>query len=622
MSRLDKMKVGIVLGVFIFSAMVPLTASESGKVDVEPVMNYGLSCFYMDMDPHRSCDSASSDMIEQVMEGLFAYDLQDPNLKYQPCLAADYGIWEEGAEGFHGKQWKYTVDLKTGIKFHDGTTFGPEDVKFSFDRLNTLCTTEILGSINQMAPLYMPLASTYPVTPLLINATNIVDEDTVEIILNYKYAALESLLCFTGSVIMPLNKYSPRQYMYKTEILIGTGPYKHISGDDEKIVFEYFEEFRGAYGQKDPDIRKMTFQLYDYFNKTGENQDFLNGDIDAIGDLDFNMMEQFENSSSFKVGDLYDSAVIRYFAFDMNLLDINTRKALRSAINYTNILIEYGKGEWNAMTSLVPKGILYHDETIEAPTLNLVAARASIIAAVEAGEKMLSKPAGWAALKESTKDSDWEAITIATLDYVYYEGGDCYSTPVVQLKADFAKIGISLNVQGLYWNSYLSALNSSELEVYEIEWRPDYNDPSQYFEILTGKASDYNRGHMNDTILDNLITQGLKETDPEKRESLYKEMQQRILDLSVFAFIATTRARFDHQVESQTSRIPGRSVYKVGCQDTVRNALGILYFYMWDWTIGANYYKTGFGVIPSFNTLSLIAICTISLSIILHQKQH
>ena len=603
-NRLKKVKILIVAAAFVFSAMIPVVVAEDEPV--EPIMVYGTSSLVLNMDPHFAWDSASFEMIEQIMEGLFSYDLQDKNLDYQPCLAKDFGTWEEGAEGFHGKQWKYTVDLKPNITFHDGSTFEADDVKYSFDRLTALCTTGANGEATQIASLYMPLASTYPATPLLINATNIIDEDTVEFILNYKYAALEPLLCSTGSVIMPKDKYPMDAYLDKTtDVLIGTGPYTQVSNTPDVTEFAYFEDFRGAYGQKAPEIRKMEYKLYS--DATVLNRAFLDGDIDAIGGISLEFMDQYENSTLHVVGDRLQGTLIAYLGFDMNKVDINTRKALLSAINYSYALEELGKGERAQLNSIVPAGILYHDWDAPTPVLDLIKARAFMVAAVEAEEQGCVKPSGWDALKQSTDDSDWEAVSILSLDYSMLESGGSIREDIGRIvQKDFAKIGVHLNVQGLQWSAFLTALHSGEMEMYNLGWGPDFNDPSNYIDNLAGSASDRNGAHVNDSVLDDLIAQGIAEIDPVKREALYIQIQQRINEIAVFGYLSTSNAR---------------SVYNVGCRNTARNAMGKLYWYLWTFDSGISFYKR-FGIIPGFSTLTLIAICTLSLSSLMYKKQH
>ena len=597
---MHKLKVMIVLIALVFSAMIPIATAEDEPV--EPVMIYGTSSLVVDMDPHYSWDRASNDMIEQIMEGLFSYDLQDKKMAYQPCLAKDFGSWEEGAEGFHGKQWKYIVELKTNITFHDGSTFEAEDVKYSFDRLNALCSIGVNGTPTQVQSLYMPLASVYPATPLLINATNIIDDETVEIILNYMYAALEPLLCFTGSVIMPKDKYPIDAYLDKTtDVLIGTGPYTQVSNTADLTKFSYFDDFRGAYGQKAPEIRKMEYKLYS--DATYLNRAFLAGDIDAISGYSLEFMDQYEESPLHVVGDRMPSTSIVCVGFDMNKVDINTRKALLSAINYTNALDYFGEGEGAQLNSLVPAGILYHDWDAPTPVIDLINARAAMVAAVEAEEQGTVKPAGWELLKISTDDSDWEAAKILSLEYSYFACGDCRRDIGGVLIDDFAKIGVHLNIQCLPWKNYLDAQNSGEMDMYEIGWVPEFNDPSDYIDNLVESKSPSNVAHVNDSVLDDLIVQGIAETDPVKREGIYFQIQQRINEIAVFGYLFTSNAR---------------SVYNVGCQNTARNAMGKLYWYLWTFDAGAKFYWQ-IGIIPSFSTLTLIAVCTLTLSLLVQK---
>ena len=602
MDKMEKWTGMIVMVALVFSAMLPIVTAE--EVSVEPDIIYGTSSLVVDMDPHFCWDRASTNMIDQIMEGLFSYDLRDKNSTYQPCLAKDFGTWEEIAEGFHGKQWKYTVDLKPNITFHDGSTFGAEDVKYSFDRLNALCTTGVNGEATQIASLYMPLASTYPATPLLINATNIIDEDTVEFILNYKYAALEPLLCSTGSVIMPKDKYPMDAYLDKTtDVLIGTGPYTQVSNTPDVTEFAYFEDFRGAYGQKAPEIRTIEHKLFtDHYIL---NQAFLIGDIDAIDYISLEFMEQYEKSSLHIVGERMKGTGIAYIGFDMNKVDINSRKALLSAINYSYALEELGKGERAQLNSIIPEGILYHDWDAPTPVMDLIKARAFMVAAVEAEEQGCAKPRGWDALKESTDDSDWEAVTILSLDYSLNEGGEYRHDIGRIVQKDFAKIGVHLNVQGLHWEAFLDAINSGEMEMYNLGWVPDFNDPSNYIDYLVGSTSPTNNAHVNDSILDGLISQGIAELDPVKRKALYIQMQNRITDIAVFGYLSTSNAH---------------SVYNIDCQNTARNAMGKLYWYLW--TLDADYLKSNFGIISSFSTLTILAICTLSLSILGNKKHH
>ncbi|MFW9945624.1 MAG: ABC transporter substrate-binding protein, partial [Candidatus Odinarchaeota archaeon] len=81
-----------------------------------------------DVDPQYSWDSASFEFANQIWEGLFTTNLSDPQYTLIPLLALSLGTYSAD-----GKE--LTVPLKRGVKFHDGTFFNAEAVKFSFDRL-------------------------------------------------------------------------------------------------------------------------------------------------------------------------------------------------------------------------------------------------------------------------------------------------------------------------------------------------------------------------------------------------------------------------------------------------------------------------------------------------------
>jgi ABC-type transport system substrate-binding protein len=80
------------------------------------------------LDPAKIEDGASAQVVEQVFEGLYTY--KPGNTDVIPLLAD--GMPQISTDGK-----VYTIKLKQGIKFHDGTPFNAAAVKFSIERQMT-----------------------------------------------------------------------------------------------------------------------------------------------------------------------------------------------------------------------------------------------------------------------------------------------------------------------------------------------------------------------------------------------------------------------------------------------------------------------------------------------------
>jgi len=78
------------------------------------------------IEPVESWDSASNDVLEQVVETLFYYDLTDVDLPRINLLAESYH-WFDTTH--------LDIKLREGILFHDGTPFNAVAAKWNLDRL-------------------------------------------------------------------------------------------------------------------------------------------------------------------------------------------------------------------------------------------------------------------------------------------------------------------------------------------------------------------------------------------------------------------------------------------------------------------------------------------------------
>lgn len=162
------------------------------------------------LDPHNAVASGTEEILFNMYEGLVKPD-SDGNLV--DAIAESHTISEDGTV--------YTFKLRQGVKFHDGSLVTAEDVKYSLDRCAGTSTGE---------PLVAAFSS--------IESVNIVDDETVEVVLN---APDMEFLAYLTEAIIPASNEDPAGNP------IGTGPYKFVSrAPQENFVLEKFDDYWGT----------------------------------------------------------------------------------------------------------------------------------------------------------------------------------------------------------------------------------------------------------------------------------------------------------------------------------------------------------------------------------------
>lgn len=139
------------------------------------------------MDPHLSGDFHTSNVLQQIFEGL---TVLDANLRVKPALAAS---WETPNET------TWVLHLRQDVEFHNGEKLTAADVVFSLRRAKELPGSDIASYLSA------------------VQGARAIDPLTVEIDLNQPSATLLAKLAFVS--IVPAN--SPDSIQWP----VGTGPY-------------------------------------------------------------------------------------------------------------------------------------------------------------------------------------------------------------------------------------------------------------------------------------------------------------------------------------------------------------------------------------------------------------
>jgi len=377
------------------------------------------------LDPTAGAAEAIDVVVYQnVFEGLTRIDETGA---VQPGLAES---WTVSADGL-----TYRFKLHDGVRFHDGTGFDAEDVKFSFERILAE------DSVNAQKALYAP-----------IEAVEVIDPLTVEI----KLSRPDGLFLFNlgrGDAVI----VAPESADNNANEPIGTGPFAFVQWDrGSRVILERYEPYWG-------DKPALTKATYVFISDTATMTNaLLAGDIDGTNNFAPEALAVFEGNPQFKVlvgsteGETILATNNRKAPFDQ----LKVRQAMAHALNRSEIIegATYGYGV-PIGTHFAPHHPYYLDLTDTYP-FDPDAARALL---AEAGF-----PNGFSA-----------TLKLPPVAYARLSGQI--------IASEFATVGIKLELINMEWAQWLEDVLTnkdfdltivSHVEPFDIGI---YADPNYYF---------------------------------------------------------------------------------------------------------------------------------------------
>ncbi|MHA1819762.1 MAG: ABC transporter substrate-binding protein [Promethearchaeota archaeon] len=534
------------------------------------------------IDPVDAYDSVSIDAISQCLEGLYAYNLSSKEMEPIPRLAAAMGTWS--TDGLN-----LTIPLRHNVTFQDGTKFNATAVKWNFDRIFRMAESSGTGWLyynDENQP--------------IVNKTEIIDEYTIRFVLNKPWVIWEKLLAFSGSFIIKPDDTYLNSSIPTSAPLIGTGPFKLTRFvPDQELDFEAYQNYyRGV-----ANISKMVFQVIS--DDQAASQAMLNHEVHYGGVLP-DLLPQAEQDPDLTIVRVKRTTVF-YVQFNAKYMPLDARLAMTYAFNYSYYINEISQGEDYELHTPIPDGMQYHNQSMpEMPYFNLTKARAILLATTDSGLQANITAAG---LNASSTDADWVNVAehnpIAVYDFKRYTSDTVEK--VMQLCRDnFKHIGIKIEDNHVGdWGDYLPYItNSSYYDQLRLSfggWAPDYNDPINMIEPLYKSTSPYNNFQLNDTTLDQMMTETYNLTGS-AREQKFWDIQKRFVTQSVPSMYFM-----------QTG---GRVIYNnkyVSNVDDNLNVFGNWYFYNFKYTPPA-------AGIPGFDLLTMLATVVGVTSIIVYKK--
>jgi len=541
-SAITKMT-GIVLVVVILAAIVigvggyyyvyiPSLGKEVPNPDTIVMTEFG---DVQTVDPMWNYESAGGEITERVYEHLVWYDGEKTDIS--PQLAEK---WEVSSDGT-----VWTFHLKKGVKFHDGTDFNAQAVKFNIDSMILLNDPEgpawILAQIVKGGMRYMT-SNTYGVTNqsevdayLAAEGVKVVDDYTVQINLDYAFTPFLASLAYVPRIISPtfVEKNGGFKPGFRNEYIhehtCGTGPYTVVEWKPgERLVMERFDGYWGEKG-------KVKRVIINYVNEWGTRLlSFFAGECDSAMVLAANAFDLVDKDAwlnkreivPLKKGYVFradpSTSIISGFInshikpFD----NIKVRMGFQYAFNWKSFIDQVYNGFAEQPAGVIPKGILGHDESLPKYTYDPEKAKQLLLDA-----------------KKEGAFEDGQKITI------YYNAGNenrRLGCLLLKDNVETLNIGLKIEVQELDWPSYLAKFRNHELPFAIVGWIPDYADPDNYIATYAHSEKGYYAlaiGYKNATI-DELIDKAAVEMDNAKRVEYYREIQMELIRQAFWFFMS------------------------------------------------------------------------------------
>jgi len=503
----------------------------------------------VDLDPHYSWDTSSNDVINQVVEQLYQFNISDSDLPIIPWLASDFPtISPDGTE--------YTITLRQGIKFHDGSDLNATAVKWSFDRLCYFMNYS--GNADLPAPFNVPLPDTIFLTQLshlykqpngkrVINKTEVLSTYQVKITLNAPKAPFLSLLCFTGSGILSPESTPPLDYYQLSDTLIGTGPFKYIGFiADVEVSFEGFVDYWGTPDNTGPtQLETLTYLIVPDLTTLGNG--LLAGVIDIIDSMDPSFIPQFQADPDISCEEYGNTLTISWITFNYDHIDLAMRRGLSWCFNYSYIIDVISEGMALRLPTYIPNGIPYANYSLDYPTYNVTKARDYLL-----NDPYYEPILAGAGIDENSPDSAWTALADGATPLTHYNYTwnieNAFREDVgYRLAYDARFIGVDIDVFGVPWSDFRNMIISERhrMDIYALGWVPDYLDPENYINPIYSNTSAINGGNFYEPDVQLLMDAGLTETNPVARKHIYDEIQRLMVEEYLPGMTLTSGVNYD-----------------------------------------------------------------------------
>ena len=444
------------------------------------------------IDPADSYEAAGLIIIYNLGETLYTYKLGTTEL--EPRLAIAFPtISEDGLV--------YTIPIRQGVKFHDGTAFNAQAMAFSLNRFIK----------NGGEPSFL-LSDT-------VKSVEATGEWELKVTLQKPFAAFPSLLAFPGACAVSPKAYEIGEGKFIPEKFAGTGPYKLTSFNSDSLRLEVFSD----YWSEKPRNQGIDLQLYPS-NPANLFNAFRTKAIDvAYQSLLPQQVKKLKAYAEKGEGQVIEASgsVVNFMTLNMNsdpLKQKLVRQAIASLVDRKLLNERILQGQGEALYSMIPISFEAYKPVFQ----------------TEYGDHNIEKA------RQLLQQAGYSKENPVTVE-IWHSSGSITASIVAALLKALSKRDLDGMIQ-FQPNSIASAAFFKNVGkgLYESaisNWYPDFLDPDNYiYPFLDcakgstakgceeggsqGQGSFYYSEEMNQ-----LIDQQRKESDPAKRNEIFARIQ-------------------------------------------------------------------------------------------------
>jgi peptide/nickel transport system substrate-binding protein len=471
-----------------------LRAAVPAEAVTAKTLVVGLVAEPTSMDPGQLNDINSMRVLSSVYDTLVRF--KEESFTLEPGLATAWTISPDGLT--------YTFTLRRGVKFHDGTPFDAEAVKYTYDRL--------LDPNHPDADTGPFPFATFYYGP--IKQVTVIDPNTVRFLLKEPFSPLlNNLTLNTGRIVSPaaVRKWKKEFASHPS----GTGPFKFVSW--QKNVRIELGQNPGYWGGA-PKLERLVFRpLIEEQTRVTE---LLSGGVDFIVDVPPDNVDQLKKDARFTYYG-QPGPHIWWVTFNTQkkpFSDVRVRRALNHAVNREALARDILKGTATPAVGPIPPAIpwAYSDQVTKYPY------------DPERAKKLLA---------EAGFPNGFPAV------FWIPESGSGMQSPKTMaqaIQADLAAVGVTASIQTFEWGAYLSKYGKGfgqEADMGAMSFMLDPGDPAPMLSLVIDGQGGFRGGYYQNAEVDKLLADANRTVDLKKRGELYRQVQKLVVDDAPWIFV-------------------------------------------------------------------------------------